>query len=267
MSRFDLFFIILDEQDDTTDFNVARHILNLHQNTDEAVNTQFTPEQLQRYIRFARTLKPQLTPESCDMLVQQYRILRQSDAAGRKASYRVTVRQLESMIRISEALARLHCDDEVKPRYVREAFRLLKKSIIHVESEDVLLEEEEMGRAYMAAEANDNMAIDNESVVKSPLQDAKDPEPTPPKKTATISYEAYHRIASSIVLHLRRHSQSNADGLRKSEIVAWYLQSKEDEINSEEELMEQRKLVKTILHRLIYKVGCVIGQIYYWWFY
>ena len=256
MSRFDLFFIILDEQDDTTDFNVARHILNLHQNTDEAVNAQFTPEQLQRYIRFARTLKPQLTLESCDLLVQQYRILRQSDAAGRKTSYRVTVRQLESMIRISEALARLHCDDEVKPRYVREAFRLLKKSIIHVESEDVLLDEEEIGKADMIGDASENMAIDNERVIQSSTQDAKKSGSTlQKKKTATISYEAYHRIASSIVLHLRRHSQSNIDGLRKSEIIAWYLQSKEDEINSEDELMEQRKLVKTILHRLIYKVG------------
>lgn len=255
MSRFDLFFIILDEQDDTTDFNVARHILNLHQNMDEAVNAQFTSEQLQRYIRFARTLKPQMTPESCDLLVQQYRFLRQSDAGGRKASYRITVRQLESMIRLSEALARLHCDDEVKPKYVREAFRLLKKSIIHVESEDVMLEEEEPE------------AMEAEDVVENPLDTNKDDKlqislnikhaeaPVPKRKMITISYEAYHRIATSIVLHLRRHSQSNSEGLRKSEMISWYLQLKEDEINSEEELMEQRKLIKTVLNRLIHKVS------------
>ena len=34
-------------------------------------------------------------------------------AGVNKASYRITVRQLESMIRLAEALARLYCDDEV----------------------------------------------------------------------------------------------------------------------------------------------------------
>lgn len=66
-------------------------------------------------------------------MVREYRKLRQSDASSlSKSSYRITVRQLESMIRLSEALARLHCDDEIKPEYVVEACRLLRKSIVQV---------------------------------------------------------------------------------------------------------------------------------------
>ena len=42
-------------------------------------------------------------------------------------------------------MARLHCDQEIKPSYVREAFRLLKTSIIQVETSDVDVEEEEDG--------------------------------------------------------------------------------------------------------------------------
>ena len=49
--------------------------------------------------------------------------------------------QLESMIRLSEALARLHCEKEIKVKYVDEAKRLLKMSIINVKSSDVSLDD------------------------------------------------------------------------------------------------------------------------------
>lgn len=46
--------------------------------------------------------------------MEQYKALRQRDVNGiAKSAWRITVRQLESMIRLAEALARLHCQDEV----------------------------------------------------------------------------------------------------------------------------------------------------------
>ena len=47
------------------------------------------------------------------------------------------------MIRLSEAMARLSCKDEVIPKHVKEAFRLLNKSIIRVESPDIDFDDEE----------------------------------------------------------------------------------------------------------------------------
>lgn len=35
MSRFDLFFVVLDECDETADFNIAQHIIRVHQNKAE----------------------------------------------------------------------------------------------------------------------------------------------------------------------------------------------------------------------------------------
>lgn len=47
------------------------------------------------------------------MLVEKYRALRQDDGGSGKSSYRITVRQLESMIRLSEAIARANCQIKV----------------------------------------------------------------------------------------------------------------------------------------------------------
>jgi len=144
LSRFDLFFVVLDECNPEADRQVAEHILKVHRCEEEAVQPPFTKEQMQRYIRFTRTIHPKITPESQRVLVDCYRKLRQGDTLGRsRAAYRITVRQLESMIRLSEAMARLHCDQEIKPAYVREAFRLLKTSIIQVETTDVDVDDDD----------------------------------------------------------------------------------------------------------------------------
>jgi len=60
MSRFDLFFIILDECDETTDFNIGRHIINFHRFRQEGVKPDYSPAQMKRYIQYAKSLKPQV---------------------------------------------------------------------------------------------------------------------------------------------------------------------------------------------------------------
>ena len=60
MSRFDLFFVVLDECDEKTDLKLARHIVNVHRLRDEAIKPEFSTEALQRYIRYARTFNPKV---------------------------------------------------------------------------------------------------------------------------------------------------------------------------------------------------------------
>ena len=56
----------------------------------------------------------QINKEAAEFMVEEYKRLRQRDCTGvTKSSWRITVRQLESMIRLSEAMARLYCQDEV----------------------------------------------------------------------------------------------------------------------------------------------------------
>lgn len=183
MSRFDLFFVVLDDCDETSDYNVARFIVNVHRGGTSSLPTEFTQPQLQRYIRAARMIKPVIAPESRNLLVDSYKRLRQADSTGGgRTAYRITVRQLESLIRLSEALARLHLDDVIRPHYVREAVRLLRKSIIHVETEDVDLnegEEDEDAEADtrdVPLEEEGNTEKDDGEPVKEGSEEAKEKE-------------------------------------------------------------------------------------------
>lgn len=139
MSRFDLFFVIFDEKNDEDDYHIARHIVNMHRLQDRALQPDFSMEQLQTYIKVCKTLKPQFTADSATILRDEYKKLRQTDQnrSLTSSSYRYTVRQLESLIRLSEAMARLHADSVIRTSYVREACRLLRASNINIVKNDV----------------------------------------------------------------------------------------------------------------------------------
>jgi DNA replicative helicase MCM subunit Mcm2 (Cdc46/Mcm family) len=56
----------------------------------------------------------QLSVEARNMLVEKYVVLRRGDSnPGTRVAYRMTVRQLEALIRLSEAIARCHLDKVV----------------------------------------------------------------------------------------------------------------------------------------------------------
>lgn len=284
LSRFDLFFVVLDECDDVADYNVAKHIVDVHRCDEAVVDPPFTQDQMLRYIRFARTLNPQITEESRRVLIDCYRKLRQGDTMGRsRTAYRITVRQLESLIRLSEALARLHCDDLVKPSYVREAFRLLRKSIIHVETEDVTFDDEGFDDGHedgfdedeeMAEAAGDESQAqeeppsqadapsDNEAEApyEPPAQQQNPPKSKKPKKKKTqISFEQYGAISNAVSAYLRskESEQDDTEGeeskyLTWGEIAEWYLEQCEVDIgDSLEELQRMRKLTNLVIRRLV----------------
>ena len=81
----------------------------------------------QRYKGSAQGLLHACAPKQAKReLVESYKRLRSEDAApGSSTSYRITVRQLEALVRLSEALARLRCTNKILPAYVREVGALL----------------------------------------------------------------------------------------------------------------------------------------------
>lgn len=49
-------------------------------------------------------------------------------------------------------------------------------------------------------------------------------------------------------------TEDTKGGLRKSELVAWYLDQIQDQIDSEEELLERKSFIEKIIDRLTYHV-------------
>jgi DNA replication licensing factor MCM6 len=294
MSRFDLLFVVLDENDEQSDYNLARHIVSVHQKRDRAVKPVYTAAQVQRYIRFARLIKPKLTRDATDLLAKEFTRLRQNDAGGgsgtgQKTAWRVTVRQLESLVRLSEALARMHLDTQVKAKYVSEAVRLLRKSIIHVETDDVLLDQDEadvradVSRLAAQFAADDVMDIDKENhntinrgagkkrgrkpaakgkqTTKDTAADEESAseaaKPTAPsegkKKVVPIKFEKYKRITDLIVLHLNRLRElsSETTGMKQGMLIDWYLAEHCGDIVGDENLQNERRVVRSVINRLV----------------
>lgn len=234
MSRFDLFFVILDDCNERIDTQLASHIVDLHMLRDDAINPPYSAELLARYIKYARTFRPKMTREAREYLVSRYKELRADDAQGLgRSSYRITVRQLESMIRLSEAIARANCTDEITPAFVAEAYDLLRQSIIRVEMEDVEIDEEP----------------------EPEVMDYDEPEEIAPttqsQEKVSISYDKYVAMMNLIVKRVSDDDQAGGEGLTKDQIVEWYLTQKEDDIQSEEEFKTERTLAYKVLRRLV----------------
>jgi len=263
MSRFDLFFILVDECNEVTDYAIAQRIIDLHSNVRQAVQRLYTAEDIQRYITFARQFKPKISSTSKDFMVEEYKRLRQRDQSSvTHSSWRITVRQLESMIRLSEAFARMYCQDEVQPKHVKEAFRLLSKSIIRVEQPDIHLDEND-GENVEAESMDTQDDVENGRVDTQPdsIPDVEGSVPSQAtdersKKSMKLSYEDYKHMANLLVLHMRQveeHTIEDEDsGVRRSHLVEWYLNEISGDIDSEAELIEKKNIVEKVIYRLVH---------------
>lgn len=267
MSRFDLFFILVDECNEVTDYAIARRIVDLHSRVEESVDRLYSLDEIRRYLLFARQFKPKISSESEEFIVEQYKRLRQRDGSGgvSKSAWRITVRQLESMIRLSEAMARMHCCDEVQPKHVKEAFRLLNKSIIRVETPDINLEQEDEVEEEEEQQEEGNVPngvngnVDGVIGLTNGINGHADGvnghgEPgSQSKPSLRLSFAEYKRISNLLVLHLRRAEDAEEEeDLKKSAVVNWYLKEIESEIDSEEELINRKGLIEKVIHRLVH---------------
>jgi DNA replication licensing factor MCM7 len=152
LSRFDLLFLILDEANYEKDEALARHVTHVHRfcknptfsNTFEPIHADI----LRYFIAIAKQYTPSIPKELCGYIVEAYVTLRQQDVQentrqkntfshhhhhhhsnsnsnSNQAQTAMTARQLLSILRLSQALARLRFDTQVQQQDVDEAIRLV----------------------------------------------------------------------------------------------------------------------------------------------
>ncbi|CAH8864825.1 unnamed protein product [Trichobilharzia szidati] len=168
LSRFDLIFLILDPQDEVYDTRLARHLVSLYYRgttPSQVESSQDVPKTTSRgvhqksktrpsavlldmdsqpggdddglsvsgkllkdYITYAKMkYHPKLTEEAGEYLVREYVEMRKlGSGRGQISAY---PRQLESLVRLAEAHARLRLSNEVTADDCREARRLQREAL------------------------------------------------------------------------------------------------------------------------------------------
>lgn len=128
LSRFDFIFLLKDVPDKQRDRKLAKHLISLFQSNHEVQKLEIDTKLLTLYIAYAKmNINPEISDEASDTLVKGYLDLRR--LGSNKKQITATTRQLESLIRISESLARMRLSNKVEKDDVIEALRLIKVSI------------------------------------------------------------------------------------------------------------------------------------------
>ena len=129
LSRFDLIYLILDKPDEASDTRLARHLVSLYFKEPTRFNNDYAVPKLTQFITYAKkNCSPRLTDDAVEALVDKYVEMRQAGTAQKTVT--ATPRQLESLIRLAEAHARMHLSNLVTRANVEEAVRLVQSATL-----------------------------------------------------------------------------------------------------------------------------------------
>ncbi|KAI0398128.1 MCM2/3/5 family protein [Xylariaceae sp. FL0594] len=134
LSRFDMIFIVRDEHTREKDERIAKHVMGIHMGgrglEEQQVEGEVPVEKMRRYLSYCKSrCAPRLSPEAAEKLSSHFVSIRKQVHASEieantRSSIPITVRQLEAIVRITEALAKLTLSPIATEQHVDEAIRL-----------------------------------------------------------------------------------------------------------------------------------------------
>jgi len=106
LTRFDMIFVVRDIPSKDKDEKIARHMISTHKSTKTLrVEKSFDSEIFAKYLRYAKEKKPKLSRQAEEKIIQYYLKMRNSN--DEDSGYAVTPRQLEGLVRLTTARAKL----------------------------------------------------------------------------------------------------------------------------------------------------------------
>ena len=152
LSRFDILCVVKDEVDSQNDLKLANFVLSSHIKSHpdkeeipyeilEHIQTHIVPppisqELLKKYIMYARQfVRPQLSDVDQEKITRFYAELRQESA--KNGGIQIAVRHIESLLRMSEAFARMHLRDHVRETDIDLAIEVLLQSFLQSQKHGV----------------------------------------------------------------------------------------------------------------------------------
>ena len=133
--------------------------------------------------------------------------MRQREKQDTRTAYKVTVRQLESLVRLSEAMARVHCDDVIKPAYVKEVCRILRNANVNIKKNDIEFEQMQEDINQMRRE---DLERERQQIEARVAAEGESQAPAQSQRKLKISYDEYSQLSMSIVELMK---QFEADGM------------------------------------------------------
>ncbi len=125
LSRFDLIFVLRDIPDPKRDRRLVRYILRVHKESEKIV-PEIPVDTLKKYIAYARkNVKPRLTEAAAKIIEDFFVDLRKTAAENPDMGIPITARQLEALVRMSEAHAKMALRNVVEESDAIEAVRMM----------------------------------------------------------------------------------------------------------------------------------------------
>jgi MoxR-like ATPase len=133
LSRFDLIFAIRDLPNKDKDGKLAKFILNLHQNINLLKGKEDIEVGLfKKYISYAKTLRPKITDEAIEEIQNYYVQMRNTEQGGDVQSVPITARQLEALIRLAEASAKVRLSEKVTRFDAQQSIKLVHHCLLQL---------------------------------------------------------------------------------------------------------------------------------------
>ena len=133
INRFDVIFTLRDIPDKEKDTLIARHVLKEHRK--EGAEMVIPRDLFRKYVAYSKQrIFPKLSDESIEEMEKFYVELRSSHVSSENAlkPIPISARQLEALIRMSEASARLRLDRTVTRGDAKKAIEIMKYYLMQV---------------------------------------------------------------------------------------------------------------------------------------